>query len=141
MNPNIKIYQLNENVEVDKYLDFQIELEINRLVSLGHSKEVALSVISFDKNDRDLKLLTAEINSKVVGIICYSSDSSLVTINLAAADSETYKNFLYSSLEQISKDQGCLYMKEKLSLKDVEKIEMLKGIGFNQECLCLFKRV
>lgn len=143
MNPDVKLYRLNENEKVDKYLNDQLDIVLNRLINLGHSKEIAISIIGFDRNDKDLRLLTAEIDSNLVGIICYSEDSSasLITINLVKADSQKYENFLYSSLEKLSREQDFLYIKEILSLKDIERIEKLKNIGFTQEFICFFKRV
>jgi hypothetical protein len=135
------ICKLDKDIIISNYFNNQEKLILNYLIELGHSKDIAMSILEHD-NHNDITLLWAEENSKPVGLICYFIENkSKATIFLANAENAEYNKKLYNELERIVKNQGCKYLMQTLSVKDIKGIDFLKNLGYNQEFYHFFKKI
>jgi hypothetical protein len=124
---------------ISKYVTDQKNSIVDYLVSLGHSKELALSLLKFDESDTSVIWL--ETDTKPFAVSCFTIKGKMAVVYFTSCNMHEHENLIYAELEKFLKSQKCTHIKQIVSLKDIAIIDKLKSKGFNQEFINLFKKV
>lgn len=139
MNFEVK-YESNFTLsKINKYLNDQKTSIVEYLVSLGHSKELALALLKFDESNTSAIWL--EQDSTPFAVSCFSIKGKMAVVYFTTCDIQEHEDLIYNELDKFLKSQNCTHIKQIVSLKDTDIIEKLKRKGFNQEFINLFKKI
>lgn len=139
MNIEIKYDSTVRLSKINKHVTDQKNSIIDYLVSLGHSKELALSLLKFDESDTSVIWFEADTNP--FAISCFTIKGKIATVYFTSCNMQEHENLIYEELEKFLKSQKCTHIKQIVSLKDTTIIDKLKSKGFNQEFINLFKKI
>lgn len=134
-------YNLINSPKYDFFVK-QKQVIIDQLEGIGHASAFANALTNYDEPESGF--MWAEIEGVTVGGVCFNKkdlDKKIMIINYILADTPEIQKALYNSFENFSKELGCVYINEAVSLKDLSRITQAESNGLSQDYYFLFKRV
>ena len=133
---------LNNELVYSKYLS-TIKDNAEYYMQLGYSKELSYAIQDYELDQ--CGILYAKENEKIVGFVMYNNKESLdrlvFDIQMEYYESNEIFTKLYNVVEDFAKSLGCVYINQKVLVKDQKIIDHLESINFKKEFCLMYKKV